>query len=173
MSAQPSTEESESVIGRIEVVGVGEIGDNENLEENGGDRENQEEKENGRDGDDHNENDIDDGNDFNLEEQEIVDEQVVDLIENENENEIPEAEAAFIENFSPASKLPTDSEEQIRQSVAKFVPPKGYEKLPLAKKDRSVIHHQKNSGPLFLIFLSGSHEAKISQVKLIFLMIRK
>lgn len=141
MSAQASTEESESVIGRVDVVGVGEIG--ENLEANG------------RDDD----NDID-GNDFNyleVHENEIVDEKdaVNNYVDNEkdkaddpdidlveNENEVPEVEVAFIENCNVANlrKLPTDSGEQIRQSVANFAPPKGYEKLPLAKKDRSVIH---------------------------------
>ena len=112
MTAQASTEESESVIGRIDVVGVGEIRKNQNLEGNG------------RDDD----NDID-GNDFNyLEEREneIVDENdavnnnidnekdkaeelVIDLIANENENDIPEVEVAFIENFNAASKSMTGS----------------------------------------------------------------
>ena len=41
---------------------------------------------------------------------------------------------------SSIMRLPIDSEDQIRQSVASFLPLKGYDKLPLAKKDRSVIH---------------------------------
>ena len=58
----------------------------------------------------------------------------VDLVE----NEIPDVE--FVDLFSAPGKLLTDSEEQIRLSVTSFVPPKGYDRLPLAKKDRSVIH---------------------------------
>lgn len=58
---------------------------------------------------------------------------IVDLIE-----DVPDV--AFVDNFNTAFKLPSDSEEQIRQSVANFTPADGFERLPLAKKDRSVIH---------------------------------
>ena len=73
---------------------------------------------------------VDDGN----EEDKLDDSVIVDLIEYDALIDV-----AFIDNFNVANKVPTDSEEQIRQSATNFAPSKGYESLPLAKKDRSVI----------------------------------